>query len=97
MKTYGIEFVRTPAYSSMEFAEELAYVKAETGSKALEKFISKMTIRGFCFAPPNEHWHKLERILSVEEYKDNSLWDTKDPDFDYFNALEENTFGGLIS
>tara|TARA_A100001035_G_scaffold228206_1_gene189638 strand:- start:80 stop:373 length:294 start_codon:yes stop_codon:yes gene_type:complete len=97
MKTYEIEFVRTPAYSLSEFAEEQAHVKAETKDKARERFISEMAVIGCSFNPPNEHWDKLERILSVEEYKGNSLFDTEDQDFSYFNALEENTFGGLIS
>ena len=90
MKTYEIEFDRTPAYSLSEFGTEIAHVKAETKDKARERFISEMAVIGCSFNPPNEHWDKLELIRSVEEYEHNSLFETEDQDF-----YVDNTLGGI--
>ena len=86
MKTYEIEFDRTPAYSLSAFGTETAHVKAETKDKARERFISEMAVIGCSFNPPNEHWDKLELIRSVEECI-NSL---TDEDF-----YVDNTLGGI--
>tara|TARA_S200000501_G_scaffold20660_1_gene18355 strand:- start:199 stop:474 length:276 start_codon:yes stop_codon:yes gene_type:complete len=91
MKIYAIEFERTPAYSMMSFATETADVKAETEGKALERFISEMKVRGCSFDPPNKHWDKLERIISVKKYY-HYLFEAEDQDF-----YLDDTMGGLRS